>query len=98
MVPSGQMVNIQIIFAYIEIVFILIEQIYGQPISAKLNTDVVLRCPYLSSVNYPIVWFGPTTSAGRSLIQYMCSNCADPSSYVKGAKRNSRCVADSKIA
>jgi len=46
-----------------QIVFILIEQIYGKPISAKLGTDVVLHCPYLSTVTHPIIWFGPITSA-----------------------------------
>ena len=47
-----------------KIVFILIEQINGKPINGKLDTDVVLHCPYLSSGNHPIVWFGPITSSG----------------------------------
>ena len=47
-----------------KIIFIIIEQINGKPINAKLDTDVVLRCPYLSSGNHPIIWFGPITSAG----------------------------------
>ena len=45
-----------------QIIFILIEQIYGKPISAKLDTNIVLCCPYLSTVTHPIIWFGPITS------------------------------------
>ena len=44
-----------------QIVFILIEQIYGKPINAKLDTDVVLCCPYLSTATHPIIWNGPIT-------------------------------------
>ena len=47
-----------------QIVFIFIEQIYGKPISAKLDTDIVLHCPYPSTVTHPIIWYGPITSSG----------------------------------
>jgi hypothetical protein len=37
---------------------------YNPCISAKLDTDIVLHCPYQSTVTHPIIWYGPITSSG----------------------------------